>query len=549
MLDRKVCGEVRSETRHKRLFHQHNECLASVGSSGRIMRGICGVKSTSFDRSTAPRHSKKHDRRVIPGEIIERLNRALGIPGWDGRHMILNKREMETSSQKRSVLFVATVSSFLTPFMVSATNVALPAIQSEFGLDAIMLAWIPTLYLLSYAVFILPCGKIADICGRKKVFMCGIWVFTISSALGAISPTTTVLLLSRVTQGLGGSMNFPTSLAILADVFPPQEGGKAIGISVAAVYMGLSTGPFLGGVLTNHLTWRAVFVAPIPVGIAAIYLSTWKLAGEWVEARGEKIDLIGSILYGAAIALFMYGVSVLPSSESLWAICLGLALGGFFVWWEWKATSPVVNLDLFRQNKIFALSSLAALIHSSATFAVAFMLSLYLQYIKGLTSQASGLALMALPLVMAIFSPVAGRLSDRVHPGKIASLGMAVTAVGLFAMTFLKSRTSMIFIVSDLGFLGLGVALFASPNMNTITNSVEKKFYGTASGISGSMRLIGNMLSMGIVTVLFSLYLGRVQITPQHYPAFLNSLKTGFLIFALLCVAGIFATSAGEKAT
>ena len=208
---------------------------------------------------------------------------------------------METTSQKQSVLLVATVSSFLTPFMGSATNVALPAIQSEFRLDAVILAWIPTLYLLSYAVFILPCSKIADIWGRKKVFMCGIWVFTISSALAAISPTTSVLLLSRVAQGMGSSMIFPTSLAILAAVFPPEERGKAIGISVAAVYIGLSTGPFIGGVPTNHLTWRAVFAAPIPVGIAAIYLSTWKLAGEWVVAPGEKIDLTGSILYGAAI--------------------------------------------------------------------------------------------------------------------------------------------------------------------------------------------------------------------------------------------------------
>ena len=268
-----------------------------------------------------------------------------------------------------------------------------------------------------------------------------------------------------------------------------------------------------------------------------------------MEASGEKIDLIGSILYGVAIVLFMYGVSVLPSSRSIWAICLASALGSFFVWWEWKAPFPVVNLELFRQNKIFALSNLASLINSSATFAVGFMLSLYLQYIKGLTSQASGLALMALPVVMAMFSPIVGRLSDRVHPRKIASLGMAATAVGLFVMTFLKSGTSMIVIVSDLAFLGLGVALFASPNMNTIMNSVEKKFYGTASGISGSMRLIGNMLSMGIVTLVFSLYLGRVEITPQNHPALLNCVKTGFLIFSLLCAAGIFAASAGENTT
>lgn len=454
---------------------------------------------------------------------------------------------MENTAKKRSVLFVATVSSFLTPFMVSAINVALPDMQSEFHLDAITLAWIPTAYLLAYAVFVLPVGRVADIVGRKKIFIFGIWLFTISSALAVISSSKSIFLLSRVIQGMGSSMIFPSSLAILASVFSEQERGRAIGITVASVYIGLSTGPFLGGILTDHFTWRAIFLVTIPVGMVAIYLSTWKLSGEWIEAKGEKIDVVGSVLYGAAIIVIVYGISILPSFESFRDILLGLTLGGCFIWWEWKVSSPVINLELFTQNRIFALSSLAALINYSATFAVTFMLSLYLQYIKGLTPQACGLALMAQPLVMAICSPMAGKLSDRVRPGRIASLGMAITAAGLFAMAFLTPQTSIAIIVSNLAFVGLGYALFASPNMNTIMNSVESKFYGVASGIAGSMRLIGNMLSMGTATVVFSLYIGRVQITPQYYPAFLRSLKTVFLMFALFCVAGVFAARAREK--
>lgn len=458
-----------------------------------------------------------------------------------------SQSEMRNSSTRRSVLFVATVSSFLTPFMVSAINVALPAIQNEFSLDAISLAWIPTAYLLAYAVFVLPVGRVADIHGRKKVFILGIWLFTASSALAVLASSEFMLVLSRVIQGMGSSMIFPSSLAILASVFPEQERGRAIGITVASVYIGLSTGPFLGGVLTDHFTWRYIFLATIPVGMLAIYLSTWKLSGEWVEAKGEKIDVIGSLLYAAAIIAVVYGISILPSIESLRDITLGLGLVGCFIWWEYRASSPVIKMELFTQNRIFALSSLAALINYSATFAVTFLLSLYLQYIKGLTSQASGLVLMAQPLVMAVCSPMAGRLSDRVRPGSISSLGMAITAAGLFSMAFLNFQTGILFIVCNLAFVGLGYALFATPNMNIIMNSVETKFYGVASGIAGSMRLIGNVLSMGTATIVFSLYLGKVQITPQYYPAFLGSLKTIFLIFGLLCVVGAFAARTRES--
>jgi len=454
---------------------------------------------------------------------------------------------MADDRTKRSVLYVVTLTSFLNPFMASAINVALPAIQEEFQLDAILLAWVATAYLLSCAVFLVPFGRVADIYGRKKVFVIGIAVFTVFSCVAAVSFTPWMLLTARVLQGIGTAMNFATGMAIITSVFPPRERGRAIGISVAAVYIGMSVGPFLGGILTDWLTWRSVFAVAVPLGIVGAYFSLAKLSGEWADAKGERLDLVGSVLYGLGIVLIMYGVSVLPSPQSFWMLGLGIAFIVGFVRWEHTAVSPVVDLELFTHNRTFAFSCLAALINYSATFALTFILSLYLQYIKGLTPQAAGLVLVAQPIVMAFFSPFAGKLSDRMEPQTVASLGMAITAAGLLVMTFLTQNTGIAFVVADLMLLGLGFALFSSPNMNAIVSSVEQRFYGTASGAVSSMRLLGQMLSMGIATMVFSLYIGHVQITPASYPDFLKSVTVLFMIFTFLCVLGIFASLARGK--
>ena len=434
--------------------------------------------------------------------------------------------------------------------MGSATNVALPSIQKDFHLDAILLAWIATSYLLSSAVLLVPLGKIADIYGRKKVYVYGIYVFAISSFLSAISIDPYMLLASRVLQGVGSGMTFATGMAIITSVFPPLERGRAIGITVGAVYMGLSLGPFVGGMLTQYWTWRSIFGVTVPLGIVAAYVCSRRLKGEWADAQGEELDIVGSILYGVGILLIMLGFSIVPSAKSLWAIVCGVAFIGCFTWWELRARSPVFNIELFTNNRTFALSSLAALINYSATFAITFLLSLYLQYIKGLSPETAGLVLVAQPIVMATFSPLAGKLSDRIEPRKVASLGMGITAVGLLLMSFLDRETSLLFIVLDLLMLGFGFALFSSPNMNAIMSSVDRKFYGIAAGSLASMRLLGQMFSMGIATVVFSIYIGRVQITPERYTEFLDSLHTAFIIFTVLCALGVFASLArGELGT
>lgn len=452
--------------------------------------------------------------------------------------------QQDDEIQKRSVLLVAIVSSFMTPFMGSATNVALPAIQADFHMNAILLAWIPTSYLLSSAVFLIPFGKMADIYGRRKIFAWGIWLFTLSSVMSGLSPDHYILLLSRIFQGIASAMIFSTGLAMVTSVFPPNERGKAIGMTVASVYIGLSAGPVLGGFLTHHFTWRAVFFAAVPLGALTVYLTVMKLKGEWAEARGESLDVLGSVIYGAAISLLMYGLSALNSVRGAAALPAGLVLLAVFVWYESRIRYPVFNLELFLNNRTFAFSSLAALINYGANFAVAFLLTLYLQFIKGLSPQASGMVLIAQPLVMALFSPMAGRLSDRLEPRILASIGMAISALGLLIMSLLGAQTPIGLIIANLVLMGSGFALFSSPNMSAIMGSVEKRYYGIASGSVASMRLLGNMVSMGIATLIFSLFIGPVQIEPGHYEALLKGIKVALLVFSLLCASGILASLA-----
>jgi len=456
-------------------------------------------------------------------------------------------KTIEPAALKRPALIIATLNSFITPFMGSSINVALPAIGREFQVDAVLLSWIATAYLLAVAVCLVPFGRLADIHGRKKVFSAGIILFTVSSIFCAISPSAPVLLVFRVLQGVGNAMVFATGMAILVSVYAPNERGKVLGINVAAVYIGLSAGPFLGGIMTQYLTWRSIFLVMVPFCLFILFLIFWRLKGEWADARGEKFDLIGAFIYAVAIVGIIYGISLLPAIRSVWVILIGAAGLFGFIQWELRTRHPVFQVRLFRDNRVFAFSSLAALINYSGTFAVTFLLSLYLQHIKALTPQATGLVLVAQPLVMALCSPSAGRLSDRIEPRIVATSGMVLSSIGLFLLTFLNQATSMGYIIGCLILLGFGFGVFSSPNTNAIMSSVEKRFFGIASGAVGTMRSLGMMLSMGIATVVFSIFIGRVQITTDQYPFLMRSITVAFVISTILCVGGVFASMVRGK--
>jgi MFS family permease len=458
----------------------------------------------------------------------------------------MQKQDLTTDEkiQKRVVLVVTAFAAFLTPFLSSALNLALPSISSDFNTSAIQLGWIASSFILSSAMFLLPFGRLADIHGRKKIFTLGILLFTISCFLIVFSWNFASLLAFRILQGISGAMIFGTSLAILTSVFGPGERGRAMGINITAVYTGLSGGPVIGGLLTQYYGWRSIFVMTIPVGLVSLYLILKKMKPEWSEARGEAFDWKGSVIYGISLASFMYGFSELPSPPGWIFLAAGFVLGLGFLLFEKSIANPVFDIMLVLKNRVFAFSGIAALIHYSATSATGFFMSLYLQYLKGFDAKTAGLIMISQPVMMALLSSPAGKLSDRYNPGVIASTGMGLTASGLILLCFVNGTTPVWIIIGLLIMMGVGFALFSSPNSNAIMSSVEKKYLGVASGVVGTMRMVGQMLSMGIAMMLISLYMGEKSIVQQTYPDFIAGMRTGFIIFSGLCILGIFASLA-----
>ncbi len=447
---------------------------------------------------------------------------------------------MDESALQRSALIAISVTSFTTPLMLAAVNVALPAIGAAFDADAVLLSWVATAYLLAGAVFLLPFGKVADIVGRKRIFLIGMFVIMLASVCAAMAQSMTVLLIFRVLQGVGSAMLFATGLAILTSVIPPPARGKAFGLAVAAVYIGLTCGPAIGGWVTEHLGWRAVMVFHLPLYLISICLVMTRLKSEWRGQPGQRLDLAGSIIYAVSICAVMYGVSILPTVPSI-----GIILGGVigllvFLKFETSRTHPVLEVGLFRNNPVFTFSCLAIFLMYSATFATSFLMSLYLQYVKGMSPQQAGLVMMAQPIVMALFSPLAGRLSDTYEPRYLASLGMGLTAFGLGLLALLQADTSVAYLICALMLSGLGFAMFTAPNANAIMSAVDPHHYGSATGTMGTLRVLGQMFSMGIVTLIFALMLGHVQITPANYAALIRSVNWVLMINACLCILGIY---------
>jgi MFS family permease len=438
------------------------------------------------------------------------------------------------------VLAITTVVSFLTAFSSSAVNIALPAIGNEFAMDAVLLGWVNTAFLLVSAVFLIPMGKLGDITGRKKIFLTGIAVFIGASAVSLLSADSAVFLLSRALQGIGGAMIFGTSGAIVVSVFPPEIRGRAIGLNTASVYVGLSAGPFLGGILTHAFGWRSIFWMSAAIAVIVIPAILVFMRTEWAEAKGEKLDWRGSLLYAAALSVLILGFSKLPNIAGIALVAAGILGIAAFCLVEWKVKHPVLNIRLFAGNRTFAFSNLAAMINYSATFSVVFFLSFYLQAVKGMTARGAGAVLVVQPFIQAVLSPLAGRFSEKIEPRILSSSGMALCAAGLLLLTFLDGNSGIAYIILALVLLGTGFALFSSPNTNAVMSSVDKKHYGIATATLGTMRLLGQMLSMAAALLLFALFIGHVQVNQTTAEPFLKAMRTGFGIFSALCAAGIY---------
>ena len=443
-------------------------------------------------------------------------------------------------SYRYSVLAVVCLSAALVPFTSSSINLALPQISAELNMNAVALGWIVTTFLLASAIFQIPFSRVGDMFGRKKVLTAGVILFSLASVACALSPTGNLLIAARFVQGIACAMLFGVSMAIVTSVFPANERGKALGINTAVIYFAIASGPFFGGMLTHYWGWRSIFVVTACLGLLALTGIFTVLKGEWVDAKGERYDWPGTLIYAIGLSAIIYGCSVLPSILGFSLIATGILSFTVFVYYEKKQSAPVFNMNMFLVNRVFRMSSFATLINYAATFAIGFMLSLYLQYIKGFDAQKAGMVLVIQPVVQTIISPLAGKWSDRASAGNIATFGMAIIVVCLLSMLFLTPDTSLFILIAILTVLGTGFALFSSPNVNVIMGSVEKRYLGMASATTGTMRLTGQSISMGITMMMIAVFVGKTQITIENHALFMKCLHNTFGIFVALCVLGVY---------
>lgn len=447
---------------------------------------------------------------------------------------------MTPNSSRNATLFAVCMAHFLMPFMMSAVGVSLPDMGREFSASAMQLGLVETTYVLSASIFLLAMGRMGDIHGRRKVFQFGILFFAAAGGLISQAWSIEAVIGLRFLQGMGGAMVMATTMAMVVSTFPPQERGKALGIAVASVYAGISCGPFFGGMLVAAFGWRSLFYLVIPLGLMTYIVARWKMKEEWAEAKGEPFDWVGLLIYGPSILLLISGGSNLNKGAWAWGLLLAANLGiALFIWWETRTAHPILNIDLLRHNRVFALSNLAALFNYAATFGVTFFLSLYLQYVKGMGPHQAGTVLITQPIVQTLFSPICGRLSDKVPASYVATAGMALCAIGLAVAANLSATSSLWMIILLLVFLGAGFALFSSPNVNIIMGSVEPRYLGVASGLNSSVRTLGMMTSMMVITLIFSYLMHGQPVTAETQGAFLASMRWSLLIFCGLCLIGI----------
>ncbi len=447
---------------------------------------------------------------------------------------------------RRAAVVVAMLGAFLTPFTSSAVSLALPTIGRGYGASAVALGWISTANILAAAALVVPISRLADLRGRRRVFLAGVLVFTAASIWAAAAPSVAQLIAARAVQGTGAAAMFGTGVAILTSVLPPGERGRALGLNTAATYLGLSLGPTLGGWITGAFGWRAVFLVNVLVG-AALLVALTRLRGEWAGARGERFDVPGAALYVAGQITLLLGLSRLTAPGGAALALAGVVLVALFFWWEARARSPVLDTALLRRNTVFAMSSLAAFLNYSATSAVTFLVSLYLQFVRGLGPSEAGLVMLSQPLLMMLVAPFAGALSDRVEPRWPASAGMALSALGLGVLATVGPSTPLAVVVGALVVLGTGFGLFTSPNTNAGMGAVQPRQYGVASGFLGTMRLTGQVFSMALAMLILGVRLGPVPAASAPPDALVGALRVALAVFAGLCAVGVFPSLARGK--
>lgn len=470
---------------------------------------------------------------------------------------------------KWAVLAIVAVGVFMATLDTSIVNISLPAIGTSFGTTVGGLTeWVVISYLVVVAATLLTVGRMADLIGRKPIWMGGLVIFTAGSMICGFAPSLLLLVVARGIQGVGGSLLMAVSPAMLTDAFPSQERGRALGYNALVVALGTSAGPVLGGVITEHFSWRWIFFINVPLGVVGLIavltvLTERRREGPDIprtvaDLRG-RFDMLGAFLLGLGLGGLTLGLSfgqewgwtspVLIGTLAL-AIC---ALGGLGVV-ERRVTSPIINIALFR-NRVFSSAIVSLVLSFLALFAVSFLMPFYFEDLRHFSTQESGLLLIALPLAIAVVAPFSGRLADRVGTRWLAASGLTIACIGLVFLAGLNARSSVFDIVWRLAFTGAGQALFQAPNNSALLGAAPSSQRGVAAGILSTGRVMGQSVSVALAGAVFAALGGAVaanrlstaaHLSPGATSALQQSFVVGyhsaFIVCAALAVIGVGAS-------
>jgi EmrB/QacA subfamily drug resistance transporter len=444
------------------------------------------------------------------------------------------------------VLLVMSMVNVLAAFLTSSINIALPTVEEEFHLGPVALGWIPLCYILAAAVVLVPFGRIADWAGRRLIFVIGLLIMFVATLAVIFVNTYLLLIIFRVMQGLGSGMVFASSTAAVTLAYPRVRRGFAMGVMAMAAYLGQAIGPPIGGILVHNFGWRSIFVFGAIYGAVNLILDAGLLRrAEWKDPKpSARFDWAGSVAYGLSLCAFLLGLSWLPLVAGLVLSVIGIVGLAGFVWWESRMESPVFEVKLFRHNRLFALSNLTALISYASAWGMTFLMSLYLQLVRGLNAEEAGLLLIVGVVLQTAVSPFGGRLADKVQPRWVVSGGMALCALGLGSFTMLGFTTPYWAIVVALCALGLGYAFFSGPNQSAIMSSVERHNVGVASASVGTMRVVGQAMSIALATLVLAVVVGRHEFTAADNANLLTGIRISYGIMAVLAALSVVASLA-----
>ncbi len=444
------------------------------------------------------------------------------------------------------------IGTFMGPLDASVVNIALPYITSSFSTNLTTAEWVIMSYLLVVSSLLLTYGRLGDMFGHKPVYLTGLSIFTVASALCGLSVNIWMLIAARVLQAIGAGMLMAIGPAITSSNFPPHERGQALGLIGSTVAAALAFGPALGGLLVGHFGWRAIFLINLPIGVIGII---W--AAKVLRWKKEVIRQVFDYTGAASLALGLISLLLILSKGQAWGwqspavIILGIAgllAIVLFIRVELKASSPMLDLTLFN-NRLFSAANVTALLNFMSQYSVFFLLPFYLEKTRHLAPQRMGLLLMSAPLMILIISPLSGRISDRIGSRFLSSSGMFIITIGLFLFSRITPTTSYPLIILALALTGIGTGLFQSPNNNAIMSSVPKNRLGIASGMMATMRVMGILIGIAVSGAIFAIRHGYYLSTYKAAgisdnllvgQAFTSAIKDAFLAGGILAIIGVF---------